>query len=351
MWKLTNSVAQAARYAKVSYKVAKRWIDRYGATGSVNNSTKSGRKCIMNKEAMEKAYMLLVRQKIGPSQLVAKELYKQNLVKKLVYKSTIIKAVRTVAKQYGTKVRALRGKPRKMLNQQTKEKRQKFCKANLKRSWKYVMFTDRKRFFFSYPGAKVPRVTWVESGEERSVLMASHPLCVNVYAGLTYFGPTKLHCVSGTSKKKSSYINKKGGSARNITQNEYIDVLENTLLPEGDRLFKVHNRAEWVLQQDNDPTHVIASAVIKDYNNIEGSAISLLNNWPPSSPDLSPIENLWGIVQAKLDAKGCKTFDEFKKALEIEWNSLEKSLCRDLVSSMKGRLEQCLLNRGDKINY
>ena len=37
--------------------------------------------------------------------------------------------------------------------------------------------------------------------------------------------------------------------------------------------------------------------------------------WPPHSPDLSPIENVWGIVQREVDAMGCKGFNEFELAV------------------------------------
>jgi len=33
------------------------------------------------------------------------------------------------------------------------------------------------------------------------------------------------------------------------------------------------------------------------FNEENKCSISLLPGWPPSSPDLSPIENLWGIGQ------------------------------------------------------
>lgn len=38
----------------------------------------------------------------------------------------------------------------------------------------------------------------------------------------------------------------------------------------------------------------------------------VLGEWPPHSPDLSPIENVWGIVQREVDALGCKNFKEFE---------------------------------------
>jgi hypothetical protein len=107
------------------------------------------------------------------------------------------------------------------------------------------MFTDRKRFLFSYPGTSVFPVTWVASDGARIAPTVNHPYCVNVYAGLTCYGVTKLHVVSGTSNHKSEFVNKKGMTAKNITQNEYASVLRNTLLPEGRKIFRKHGISNW----------------------------------------------------------------------------------------------------------
>ena len=60
------------------------------------------------------------------------------------------------------------------------------------------------------------------------------------------------------------------------------------------------------------PTHRVAEQIIKDWNIDKGSSIQILPFGPPSSPGLSSIENVWGWVKAKVDEKGCKTFDEFQ---------------------------------------
>ena len=76
-------------------------------------------------------------------------------------------------------------------------------------------------------------------------------------------------------------------------------VLHKTLLPEGTRMFTMQGFNTWYLQQDNDPTHGVAREVVKQWNAMKGSSVQLLPNWPPSSPDLDIIKNVWGMGSAK----------------------------------------------------
>jgi len=73
-----------------------------------------------------------------------------------------------------------------------------------------------------------------------------------------------------------------------------------------------------------------------------------LPNWPPNSPDLSPIENLWGWVQARVQARGCKTFEDYKAAVEEVWLGVPVSMCENLIKSMPNGIKECMKNVGDK---
>ena len=69
----------------------------------------------------------------------------------------------------------------------------------------------------------------------------------------------------------------------------YQEVLEHFMLPAADQLY---GDADFIFQQDLAPAHSAkaTSTWFKDHG------IPVLN-WPANSPDLSPIENLWGIVK------------------------------------------------------
>jgi hypothetical protein len=90
---------------------------------------------------------------------------------------------------------------------------------------------------------------------------------------------------------------------------------------------------------------------VAQYNTQHGTSIQLLGGWPPNSPDFSPIENVWGYVQGKVNARGCKTFKEFQQAVLNEFKAVPKQMLTNLYSSMANRLAQCIETDGGKANY
>jgi hypothetical protein len=73
----------------------------------------------------------------------------------------------------------------------------------------------------------------------------------------------------------------------------------------------------------------------------------LLKDWPATSPDLSLIENVWAILQQKMDSKGCKTFSEYKEALKKEAAELSIQACKNLFDGMHARVKSCTTKGGE----
>ena len=251
----------------------------------------------------------------------------------------------------GQPIYANLGKPGKKLNQVTKDKRLDFCRKNKYRNWSHVLFTDRVKISFDYPGVKVRKVQWLKVGEKREATKVNHAKVVNVYAGIGRYGVTDVHKVAGSSGHKTTYFNQRGKEASNITSDEYVDVVKKTFLPCGRAIFSGAGIASWTLQQDNDPTHKVAEGVIAEWNKKHSSSVQLLQPWPPSSPDLNPIENVWGYVQKRVNELGCDTFPEFEAAVLDEIKNVPKSMLVNLVKSMGKRMQACIKAEGDKTKY
>ena len=350
-WKQCKNIAAAARAARTSWIVAKRWVNRYVDTGDVKDKAGKGRKSAMSPQAVKLALKRLESRPAPTGNQIAQELLSRGLTSTRLHRTSVHRAAKKLAQAQGSPIHAVRGKPGKQVTPATKLKRLCFAKANQSRNWGTVMFTDRKQFLFTYPGFKISPVTWVRKGMRREAPAVNHPMALNVYAGITKYGVTACHVVAGTSKQISRFKNKKGSAAHNITSQEYMAVMKDTLLPQGAQLFKNHRISRWVFQQDNDPAHKDAPGVLERWNRGGECCVAILDNWPPNSPDLNLIENVWAYVQARVEAKGCNNFDSFSKAVLNEFKALPMSMLDNLYKSMPSRIAKVIESGGDKTGY
>ena len=348
-YKELGSYAAVARKHNVCPRTVSRYVALHKTLGELPIKQRRKRKTSISKEAAEVAADLLLSAKYSSGQQVASELHKRGLTGRMLSRSTVLRHARRVSKENGREIEAERGRPKKGLTTANMASRVDFSQTNKGRMWGNVMVSDRKKFLFLHPGVEVRPVRWKIKGEQTSAYTVNRPQAVNVYCGLTKFGLTKCHLVAGTSKMATKHQNQKGQAAKNITASEYEEVVSKTLLPEGNRIFSSQGITDWVLQQDNDPTHKAAHLAIAKFNGQHSTKVSLLPKWPANSPDLSPIENLWAIVDRRVQAAGCKTFDEFQKTVIAELAKVDKKLCSRLMSSMEGRLDKCIKLKGGRI--
>lgn len=174
---------------------------------------------------------------------------------------------------------------------------------------------------------------------------------MNLYAGITRQGVTKICEVAGTTKYKHNYKSKKGTAARNITSGQYIDVLEKVLLPDGKVKFK---KGAWMLQQDNDPAHSVAGATIARWNIRHGHKVQLITGWPPNSPDLNLAENFWNFIQMDVQKMALPSFESYKKCVKAAILSKElkmKNYLTKLYASMPRRLTKVIELGGELTGY
>lgn len=339
-----GSVRKAAKEVNMNEATARRWL----AQASRPAAAKSVRKGALTASQQKAAFDMLSHASAGE---VAVRLQQEKIVERTLHKSTVIRAAQAYATSMGIRLRYRQGPPTKELSPQTKAKRVAFAKKNANTNWRRVLFTDRKKFAFNYPGVKVNQGKWLKGKEVHEVARVSHAYTVNIYCGLSPAGLTMSHEVAGTKGLKSTFVNKKGQMSRNITAAEYENVMRKTLLPEGRRLFSISGIASWVFQQDNDPSHKDAAKHLKAWNTKHRSSISLLDIWPPNSPDLNPIENVWAWMDAKIQAEGCKDFKAFKASLKKIGKEIPKSMLKNLYASMPKRLALVMEREGGKTGY
>jgi hypothetical protein len=268
-------------------------------------------------------------------------------------KYTISRSVKAYCKRNDRPIEASNSKPKKQLTPKTMKSRFDFCLANKRTCWGHVMFTDRCKFQHTYVGGVVKKSVWRRVGEGRFAPKVNHASTFNVYAGITKHGVTHMHVVAGTTSHKSQFKTKKGEAAKNITSAEYKHVVSATFLPEGKRLFAGAGMSTWLLQQDNDPTHRRAShEALAEWNRANPShKVGLLSGWPPHSPDLNPIENVWSYIQEEVNKAGCTNFQSFCETVKSTFANLPSKYITKLFESMRRRIDMCIDNNGGPTKY
>lgn len=345
-----SSIRLVARSLCLSVNTVRKWISRFSQHGTVRSMKQKGRPPLMSAAAGAEAVRRLLAPQAGGAKAVAAALHDAGFTSKRVSRATVTRAAKASARAAGQPIHVIRGLPKKALTPSTMAARLSWAKEHHKTNWHHVMFTDRKRFEFKYPGVKISKCQWVVRGARHEQCKVNHAQGLNIYAGLTPYGLTTAHIVTGTSSHKTLYTNKKGQPSRNITSSEYEVVMSKTLLPEGNKMFSANGISSWTFQQDNDPTHRSGHLHIAAWNKKRGGAVKFMA-WPPNSPDLSLIENIWAFVDAKVQAKGCNSFKEFKEAVLEELKNVPKDVVRSLYGSMSKRIAAVVLEKGGKTKY
>ncbi len=98
----------------------------------------------------------------------------------------------------------------------------------------------------------------------------------------------------------------------------YQEILEHFMLPSADKLY---GDADFFFQQDLlAPAHTAKGT--ESWFNDHGVTVL---DWPTSSPDLNPIENLCSIVKRKMRDTRPNNADDLKAAVKATWASLHRS--------------------------
>ncbi|KAF7250874.1 Heat shock factor 2-binding protein [Varanus komodoensis] len=111
-----------------------------------------------------------------------------------------------------------------------------------------------------------------------------------------------------------------------MNTNMYYDILKQSMIPS---LWRLGRRA--VFQHDNNPKHAskMTTALLKKLR------VKMMD-WPSMSPDLNPIEQLWGILKWKVEERKVSNIHQLRDVVMEEWKRTPVATCEALKAEMEG---------------
>ena len=236
--------------------------------------------------------------------------------------------------------------PKKMLKLSPKQvaNRLRWCKENSRTSWGGVMFTDSK-IFLREPTTGA--FSWQPKGKRLGRPVPSWSDKLHVYGGVTKYGTTKLYFLTGTSRQKSTFIDAKTGKPyAGVCAKEFMGVARQ-MAADAKKLFMQTRFAHsWTFKLYNARCHTTAE--------VKGLLTELspkvMEFWPPNSPDLSWIENVWGWMQREIvKLPQAPDLESFKAQLQQVWDRLSVDMLQNFVAGMPQRVRECHAAGGEQI--
>lgn len=204
-------------------------------------------------------------------------------------------------------------------------KRLVWCKEQLKSKENFadVIFTDECTVQLEQHS----QVCFRKKLQKRTLKQrAKHPIKLHIWGGISARGATKVVMFTGI-------MNAKHLSA----------IYEAGLLPFVEERFPDSHR----LYQDNDPKH--------SSKHIERFLAEKQINWwytPPESPDLNPIELVWGSMKQCLrNSYKPRNLDELKAGIEKFWLTLTPQICRKYIGHLKKVIPKIVEVKGAPSGY
>lgn len=331
--------AVAAAVTQESVRYVTEASERYNTLKTFKDRPRSGRPKALSKQQIDAAAVLLAE--LNNAAAVTRILVEQHGARPSLASTTVMRSMKGV-------MEAAKPEKQPLLTNRNMEKRVAFAKQLQHHGPDSDIITSIDSAYFTMnthnPNGKV----WTKCGVKPRRFKPNKSQQLHVYGGISVHGKTPLFYVSGTTGVKKKYMNSKGTKKLNgVGGEEFKELLLEQLAPAAQQLFDQAGAGKTTLLLDNAPGHTAAGVqkAIRDNN------ISVVPNWPANSPDLNPIENIWGMMKLEVYRKQYNTFDEFKAAVEAAWQRIPVTTLQNCMRSMPRRIAKVIKLKGRYIGY
>jgi hypothetical protein len=194
--------------------------------------------------------------------------------------------------------------------------------------WAKVIFSDETTFqlYPDHPYMRVIRPLKEALNPEYLAHRMAHSPTVNLWGCFSAQGIGQAWLFNGT-----------------VDGPRYVQILKEQLKPTWQSLFP---DGVWYFLQDNASPHT--SIVAKTW--LHNNGVNCID-FPPHSPDLNPIENLWADLKRRVESRHPTDQAEMEAAVGEEYEATEQKYLLELVESMPKRLKACIANNGHRTAY
>lgn len=294
---------------KITKKTVKKWLHVYENNKNVSRKDGSGRH---RKTTFEQDQEIIDEIKKN------KLLTAQDIKKKLDDKQIVISTATLINRFHESGFLYKKPKIKPLITEIHREKRLSWAQKHIDSDLTKVGYSDETSICIGLCGKK----RWTNTRENDTEKCVKHPLKIHVW-GYIAKGIRRIHIFEGIMNAR-----------------KYIEILTTSFL---DIFYK---NPEILFQDDNDPKH--RSKIVTEWKDEYG--IKSLE-WRSYSPDMNPIENIWGIVKNKIARIQINTKAELIKCIETEWNNIDDATINNLIDSMPTRVNELIKNEGNATKY
>ena len=314
----TMSDSAIARRLKKPQRTVSGWLIRYRKTGQVEDKGHSGRPTSVSPQIGKSIVESMERKRFSSTRSVSASVKLKGVN---ISASTIGRYMhRSGYRPYHTG-KTLFFKPTH------RKKRLEFIRKYLRHPWSRTVFSDEKNFLLFPPINHHNDVVWTSEAQPQEAIVERYCPQVRVWGAISSSGKSKLIVYEGT-----------------LSAERYIHVLEEAL-PSLNRV----NGSDWIFQQDGAAPH--RAAITMKWIDANFPKYIPKEDWPAKSPDLNPIENVWGWMDTYVKKKEPKNRDELLLAVQSAWRAVPQLMIKSLIRSMPRRMLEVKARNGAKTHY
>lgn len=228
------------------------------------------------------------------------------------------------------------------LTEANKRKRLACCTEFLRRYppnvVKNIFFTDEK--MFSLVNSVNTQNDRIYSTCKKKKDVPEKHLCVPrpyfskkimISLGVSLNGKGRIHLIDKGAKVNATYYQQR--------------ILATGLIPDCHRIFHNNN---YIFQQDGAPSHTAKSTI--NFLNREVPSFIKPSEWPPSSPDLNPMDYaIWPILQQSVYEINCANEKDLFKQICKCWKNVTQITIKSAILQWRKRLQKCVEVLGSHI--